>query len=45
MEENGEGLVIHAGEMLSFIAFACEVGAQWVGAVVLYAGDNVIVKH
>ena len=33
-------LAIHLGEMLSFVAFACKVGASWAGKVVLYGGDN-----
>ena len=38
-------VVIHLGEMLSFVAFACAMGPAWKGRVVIYAGDNVIVKH
>ena len=38
-------LVIHLGEMLSFVAFACAAGDQWKGAVVAYGGDNTIVKN
>lgn len=45
-EINGEGpLAIHLGEMLSFVAFACAVGARWTGKVVLYGGDNKTVYH
>ena len=36
-------LAIHLGEMLSFVAFACKVGHQWEGRVVVYAGDNKVV--
>ena len=41
-ESGGEdsGLGTHVGEMLSFVAFACEVGQRWTGRVVLYGGDN-----
>ncbi|CAK9114808.1 unnamed protein product [Durusdinium trenchii] len=38
-------LVIHLGEMLSFVAFACAAGDQWKGGVVAYGGDNTIVKN
>ena len=31
---------IHVGEMLSLVAFACQVGPSWTGRVVAYAGDN-----
>jgi len=43
-EEEGP-LAIHLGEMLSFVAFACEVGWFWTGKVVLYGGDNKTVYH
>ena len=39
------GLAIHLGEMLSFVAFACRVGASWSGRVVIYGGDNKVVYH
>ena len=35
---------IHLAEMLSSVAFACEVGARWTGKVVIYAGDNMVVR-
>eukprot|EP00435_Cladocopium_sp_Y103_P056630 s604_g19.t1 len=38
-------LAIHLGEMLSFVAFACAVGDAWTGAVVVYGGDNIVVKN
>ena len=38
-------LVIHLGEMLSFVAFACKMGEAWAGKVVVYAGDNMVVKN
>ena len=43
--EQLEKLVIHLGEMLSFVAFACKVGAHWSGRVVVFGGDNMIVFH
>ena len=43
-EGHEEGkLAIHLGEMLSFVAFACQVGHLWEGRVVIYAGDNKVV--
>ena len=44
LQEEGP-LAIHLGEMLSFVAFACEVGHLWTGKVVLYGGDNKTVYH
>ncbi|CAE7256585.1 unnamed protein product [Symbiodinium microadriaticum] len=38
-------VVIHVAEMLSFLAFACHVGHRWSGKVVLYGGDNKIVRE
>ena len=35
---------IHIGEMLSYVAFACKRGPDWVGALVFYTGDNKVVK-
>ena len=44
--KDAEGkLAIHIGEMLSFVAFACRVGASWTGKVVVYGGDNKVVYH
>ena len=40
-----EEVAIHVAEMLSFLAFACKVGESWKGKVVLYGGDNKIVKE
>ena len=43
--EKVEGeIAIHVGEMLSFVAFACAAGERWRGTVVIYGGDNSIVK-
>ena len=44
-QSEGEELVIHLGEMLSFVAFACVMGEEWKGKVVVYAGDNTIVRN
>ena len=44
-DEELEELAIHVAEMLSFVAFACEVGWRWRGAVVIYGGDNTVVKQ
>ena len=44
VDEEGS-LAIHLGEMLSFVAFACKVGASWTGRVVVYGGDNKVVYH
>eukprot|EP00435_Cladocopium_sp_Y103_P012460 s1027_g3.t1 len=41
---NGD-LVIHLSEMLSFVAFACAMGPSWQGKVVVYGGDNMVVKN
>ena len=43
--EQLEKLVIHLGEMLSFVAFACKVGPSWAGKIVVFGGDNMIVFH
>ena len=40
-----DDVAIHVAEMLSFIAFACQVGDQWRGRVVLYGGDNQVVRE
>ncbi|CAE7711474.1 unnamed protein product, partial [Symbiodinium microadriaticum] len=40
-----EEVAIHVAEMLSFLAFACHVGEAWQGKVVLYGGDNKIVRE
>eukprot|EP00435_Cladocopium_sp_Y103_P045096 s974_g12.t2 len=42
--EDGD-LLIHLSEMLSFVAFACAMGPQWQGKVVIYGGDNMVVKN
>ena len=38
-------VAIHVAEMLSFLAFACQVGESWQGRVVLYGGDNQVVRQ
>jgi len=37
-------LRIHIAEFLSFIAFACEVGPRWKGRMVMFGGDNQLVR-
>lgn len=45
-QSEGEGsLVIHLSEMLSFVAFACAMGPRWQGKVVIYGGDNMVVRN
>lgn len=45
-QNEGEGnLVIHLSEMLSFVAFACAMGPRWQGKVVIYGGDNMVVRN
>ena len=41
----GEEVAIHIAEMLSFLAFARKVAASWSGKVVLYGGDNQVVRE
>ena len=43
--QDQDEVVIHVAEMLSFLAFACHVGHRWSGKVVLYGGDNKIVRE
>ena len=43
--ETDEDVAIHVAEMLSFLAFACKAGEQWRGRVVLYGGDNQVVRE
>ena len=45
LKAEGEELVVHMAEMLSFVVFACALGEQWHGRVVVYAGDNMVVKN
>ena len=40
-----EEVAIYVAEMLSFLAFACKVGETWEGKVVLYGGDNQVVRE
>ena len=40
----GDHLAIHLTEFLSLVAFACEVGHRWKGKVIIYAGDNQVVR-
>ena len=43
-EDDDPSLAIHLGEMLSIVAFACKVGPHWAGHVVIYGGDNTVVR-
>ena len=45
LQEEAKGLVIHLGEMLSFVAFTCAMGERWANKVIVYAGDNMVVKN
>ena len=45
MGQGVEDLIIHLSEMLSFIAFACSMAEVWQRKVVVYAGDNMVVKN
>ena len=40
-----EDVAIHVAEMLSFLAFVCKINEQWRGKVVLYGGDNQVVRE
>ena len=41
----GEGARIHLAEMLSLVGFLCERAPAWQGRLVLYGGDNVVVRR
>ena len=42
--EREDCTAIHIAEMLSLVAFAAEQGSAWSGAVVLYTGDNQVMR-
>ena len=42
-EEEGD-MKIHVAEFLSLVVFACEVANYWQGKMVLYGGDNQLVR-
>ena len=44
-EDKTDDMAIHLAEMLSFVAFACEVAEGWRHQVIVYGGDNMVVKH
>lgn len=46
VEEDEEILImqIHIAEFLSLVAFACEVAHRWAGRMVLFGGDNQLVR-
>lgn len=43
-ESEDEEVLIHITEMLAIVALACRLGERWVGKVVVYAGDNQVVR-
>eukprot|EP00435_Cladocopium_sp_Y103_P002944 s2186_g1.t1 len=45
IEAEGEDIVVHLAEMLSFVAFACAMAERWRNQIVVYAGDNMVVRH
>ena len=44
-KSTNDEMVIHLGEMFSFVAFASQRAEEWFGQVIVYGGDNMIVKH
>ena len=42
-EDEGD-MKIHVAEFLSLVVFACEVAGKWQGRMVLYGGDNQLVR-
>lgn len=42
--EEDEEMQIHIAEFLSLVAFACEVAHRWAGRMVLFGGDNQLVR-
>jgi len=42
-EEEGD-MKIHIAEFLSLVAFACEVADRWKGRLIIYGGDNQLVR-
>ena len=42
--EEDEEMQIHIAEFLSLVAFACEVAHRWAGKMVLFGGDNQLVR-
>ena len=45
LQEEGDEVVVHLAEMLSFVAFACARAQHWQRRMVVYAGDNMVVKN
>lgn len=43
-EADEEGIRIHLTEMLALVALACGQGTKWTGRVIVYAGDNQVVR-
>ena len=44
-EADEEGIRIHVTEMLAIVAFASQRSEDWAGKVVIYAGDNKVVRQ
>eukprot|EP00435_Cladocopium_sp_Y103_P028921 s3298_g7.t1 len=44
VEDEAEELAIHLGEMMSIVAFACRMSEKWANHVVIYGGDNTVVR-
>ena len=44
-EADEEGIRIHVTEMLAIVAFASQRCEEWAGKVVVYAGDNKVVRQ
>ena len=43
-EQDEDKVRIHVSEMLAFTALAATCGTKWAGKVVIYAGDNTVVR-
>lgn len=43
-EQDEDKVRIHVSEMLAFTALAATCGVKWAGKVVIYAGDNTVVR-
>eukprot|EP00435_Cladocopium_sp_Y103_P066762 s1381_g29.t1 len=42
--DDAEELAIHLGEMMSIVAFASRMGRTWANHVIIYGGDNTVVR-
>ena len=43
-ESEDEEALIHITEMLAIVSLACRLGEKWIGKVIVYAGDNQVVR-